>query len=64
MTASAITPRDMSTSTTGRNNYPVVWLIALAVFALLWLAPVPGWIDVYPKAWEIPAAGWISAAMK
>ncbi|MBX3570447.1 MAG: ABC transporter permease, partial [Rhizobiaceae bacterium] len=64
MTASAITPRDMSTSTTGRNNYPVVWLIALAVFALLWLAPVPGWIDVYPKAWEIPASRWISAAMK
>nr|WP_295463971.1 ABC transporter permease subunit [Mesorhizobium sp.] len=47
---------------TGSVSLP--WLIALALFALLWLAPVPKWIDVYPKAWEIPAARWISTAMK
>ncbi len=41
-----------------------LWPAAIAVFAVLWLAPVPGWIDVYPKAWEVPIASWISAAMK
>lgn len=46
------------------GSVSLAWLVALGVFAILWLAPVPAWTDVYPKAWEIPAARWISAAMK
>jgi glycine betaine/proline transport system permease protein len=41
-----------------------LWLLALAVFALLTLAPTPEWVNIFPKDWQLPVAAWISAAMK
>jgi glycine betaine/proline transport system permease protein len=41
-----------------------LWLLALAVFALLTLAPTPEWVNIFPKEWQLPVAAWISAAMK
>ena len=64
MTAHGIDTRTVIAPRMAAGSVSLPWLIALAVFAILWLAPVPKWIDVYPKAWEIPAASWISAAMK
>ncbi|MGB3502738.1 MAG: ABC transporter permease subunit [Mesorhizobium sp.] len=46
------------------SNGAFIWLIALAVFAFLWLGPAPDWMGAYPKAWQLPAAAWISAFMK
>jgi len=42
----------------------VIWLAALAIFAFIWLGPVPQWMSVYPRAWQVPAAQWIGSAMK
>jgi glycine betaine/proline transport system permease protein len=64
MTAHGIDTRTVIAPRMAAGGASLPWLIALAVFAILWLAPVPAWIDVYPRAWEIPAARWISAAMK
>ena len=64
MTLPAIETRRPFAPRIAAGSVSVPWLVALAVFAVLWLAPVPAWIDVYPKTWEIPAARSISAAMK
>ncbi len=64
MTISAFASPDSARSSSSVGKAAIVWAAALAVFALLWLAPVPKWIDVYPVAWQIPAARWISDAMK
>jgi len=63
MTTSTIDPSEIRPARSAKPTL-LVWLVALALFALLWLAPVPKWVDVYPSAWQIPAARWISAAMK
>jgi glycine betaine/proline transport system permease protein len=42
----------------------IIWLIALALFAALCLAPTPEWVNIFPKDWQLPVAAWISAAMK
>ena len=46
------------------NQTAVIWLAALAAFALLTLVPTPEWVNIFPKDWQFPVAAWISAAMK
>jgi glycine betaine/proline transport system permease protein len=42
-----------------------IWLAALAVFALLWLAAgdILPWAFDYPRAWQWPLARWINGFM-
>jgi glycine betaine/proline transport system permease protein len=46
------------------NRALLAWLLALAAFALLTLAPTPEWVNIFPKDWQLPVAAWISAGMK
>jgi len=46
------------------NRGAALWLLALAAFAALTLAPTPEWVNIFPKDWQFPVAAWISAAMK
>jgi glycine betaine/proline transport system permease protein len=48
-----------------RASLGTVWLAALAVFAVLWLAAgdVMPWAFDYPRAWQWPLARWINAFM-
>ena len=46
-----------------RGRGIAVWIVALALFAALWLAgaAIVPWAFELPKAWTVPAARWITA---
>ena len=49
-----------------RGRGIAVWIVALALFAALWLAgaAIVPWAFELPKAWTVPAARWITAFTK